>query len=251
MARRDRRTEIMQAAEGLFTTKRFYEVTTDDVAQAACIGKGTIYRYFRDKDDLFFQTATWGFDALCDVVRENVPGGAPFRRQLLETCEQIGTFFQRRRQLFRMMQAEDFRLAVVGGSLYERWVRHRKKLAAAVADVIRTGVAEGVIRRDLPPEVLANFLLGMLRTRARDLEDEPAAVRGYQVVVDLFCRGAGAAGGKTGAAGPNGRPGRAAGARRRPAARGISAGGAGRSEEDGRGTPGSGRVARRTRRAVV
>jgi len=191
MARRDKRQEIMQAAEKLFSTRRFHEITTDEVAEAARVGKGTIYRYFADKEDLFFQTAMSGFDALCDLVRKKVPGGAPFREQLLGTCEQVGMFFTRRRQLFRMMQAEEFRLAIVRGSVYDRWVAHRRKLVAAVGDVIRKGVAKGIVRTDLPADVLANFLLGMLRTRARDLEDEPDDVRRYEVVVDLFCHGTG------------------------------------------------------------
>jgi hypothetical protein len=36
--------------------------------------------------------------------------------------------------------------------------------------------------------------MGMMRTRARDLEDAPAAVRRIELVIDLFCRGAGAGG---------------------------------------------------------
>jgi AcrR family transcriptional regulator len=192
MARRDRRQEIMQAAEQLFTARRFHEITTDEVAQAAGVGKGTIYRYFQDKEDLFFQTAMAGFDELCDLVRQKVPGCAPFRAQLVEACEQMGAFFARRRQWFRMMQAEDFRMAMARGALCDRWMEHRKQLVAAVADVIRKGVAEKAVRTDLAPEVLASFLLGMLRTRARDLEDEPEAVRRYAVVVDLFLRGSSA-----------------------------------------------------------
>ena len=43
-----------------------------------------------------------------------------------------------------------------------------------------------------PKPVLANFLLGMLRTRARDLADCPHAHKRYEVVVDVFCRGANA-----------------------------------------------------------
>jgi hypothetical protein len=49
--------------------------------------------------------------------------------------------------------------------------------------------------------VLANFLLGMLRTRARDLADYPEPLRRYELVVDVFCRGAGANGSARGARG--------------------------------------------------
>ena len=34
---------IMEAAERLFTSRRFHEITLEEVAQAAKVGKGTIY----------------------------------------------------------------------------------------------------------------------------------------------------------------------------------------------------------------
>lgn len=191
MARADRREQIMLAAEKLFTSRRFHEITLDDVAQAAKVGKGTIYRYFDDKDDLFFQTATSGFDDLCEVLRRKVPEQAPFGEQLLGACVEIGAFFKRRRQLFRMMLAEGSRMPWRKGAARARWLTQRKKLIAAVAAIIGKGSAEGKIRTDVPAEVLANFLLGMLRTRARALAEEPEAPLRYQVVVDLFLNGAG------------------------------------------------------------
>ena len=200
MPREDRRRQIMQAAEKLFTSRRFHEITTDEVARVAGVGKGTMYRYFRDKDDLFFQTTLAGFDELCDLVRRHTAGDAPFAEQLLAACRQVCEFFDGRRELFRMMLAEDFRLSVSKGTLYERWMEHRKKLIAAMADVLRCGVAEGQVRGDVPPDVLANFLMGLLRTRVRDLEEAPAAVRRIELVIDLFRCGAGTEAAVTGGA---------------------------------------------------
>jgi len=191
MPRQDKRHQIMQAAEKLFTIRRFHEITTDDVAEAAGVGKGTIYRYFRDKDDLFFQTATSGLDELCDLLRRKVPGESPFAEQLLSACVHITRFFDRRRQLFRMVQTEDGRMSLCKGDLHDRWMQRRKTLIAALSAIMAKGIAEGQLRDDLPGEVLANVLLGMLRTRARDLADGPERFRRYELVVDLFCRGAG------------------------------------------------------------
>jgi AcrR family transcriptional regulator len=191
MAKRDRRAEIMQAAEKLFTSRRFHEITLDDVVQEARVGKGTIYRYFQNKDDLFIQTATSGFDELCDLLAKKVPGNALFTQQLLGACRHISTFFSTRRQLFRIMQSEDARMYWCRGAMRQRWVEHRKRLASAVAGIVRKGVREGKIRADVPVEILASFLLGMLRTRARELADVPESSRSLDLVVDLFCQGAG------------------------------------------------------------
>ncbi|MFW6107410.1 MAG: TetR/AcrR family transcriptional regulator [bacterium] len=189
MPRADRRQEIMRAAEGLFTSRRYHEVTTDDIARAARVGKGTIYRYFEDKDDLFFQVATSGFDELCELLARRVPGDAPFREQLLSACGEIARFFRRRAQLLRMMQAEEGRLPWLKPRLRSRWAAHRKKLVSAVAAILRKGVEEGHVRADIPCEVLAHFLLGMLRTRGRQLAEAPAAMRSDAMIVDLFCHG--------------------------------------------------------------
>ena len=191
MPRRDRRLAIMQAAEKLFTSRRYHELTTDDIARAARVGKGTIYRYFEDKDDLFFQVAVSGFEELCELLRSRVPGDAPFRDQLLGACAEIPKFYRRRAQLLRMMQAEEGRMPWRQDKIRQRWAARREKLIAAVADILREGVAEGEIRADVPCEVLATFLLGMLRTRGRNLADAPPALRSDELLLDLFCRGAG------------------------------------------------------------
>ena len=190
MAKRDRRAEIMRAAEKLFTSRRFHEITLDDVARQACVGKGTIYRYFENKDDLFFQTAMQGFDDLCGLLAEKVSGKAAFAEQLLAACRQISGFFRSRRQLFRMMQSEEVRMHGFHGRMRERWIEQRKNLISAVAGIIRIGASEGEMRSDIPAEALASFLLGMLRTRARVLANLPESARPLELVVDLFCHGA-------------------------------------------------------------
>lgn len=190
MPRRNRGPEIMRAAERLFTSRRFHEITLDDVAAEAHVGKGTIYRYFRDKDDLFFQTATWGFDELCDLLVRKVPGDGTFAQQLLSVCEHISAFFNRRRQLLRMMQSEEARMHWCRPETKTRWAEHRERLLSAMGQVLSRGMDEGAIRRDVPAEVLAAFLLGMLRTQARELGDWPQARQGLECAVSLFLHGA-------------------------------------------------------------
>lgn len=187
----DKREQIMHAAEWLFANRRLHEITLDEVAGRAGVGKGTIYLHFKDKDDLFFQTATAGFDELCDLLHSAVPTEDDFAGQLLGACRQITAFFDGRRQLFAMMQAEENRLAFFHGELRDRWMARRRNLIAALAGILRKGVAEGAVRRDVPPDTLAAFLLGMLRTRARDLPEMDGAAPSHETVVDLFLRGAG------------------------------------------------------------
>lgn len=52
----EKRQEILDAAEAAFGRREFDEVTTDDIAAGAGVGKGTLYRYFPTKEDLYAAT---------------------------------------------------------------------------------------------------------------------------------------------------------------------------------------------------
>ena len=186
----DKKQQIMLAAEKLFTSRRFHEIKLDDIAREAKVGKGTIYLYFENKDDLFFQTATSGFEELCQLLSQSASPKASFIEELLTACKLTGKFFEKRHQLFRMMNEEDVRLCFSRGNIRDRWLKKRKLLVAAVTAIMRKGIDEGKIRSDIRPEVLADFFLGMLRTQIRDLADAPKAMRRHGVIVDLFCNGA-------------------------------------------------------------
>ena len=190
MSCNDRRAKIMQAAEKLFTSRRLHEITLDDVVAQAHVGKGTVYTYFTSKEDLFFQVATSGFDELCDLVDENVPTSAPFMEQLINACNLVSKFFARRKHLFRMIQSEGARVQLSKGTIRKKWLDQRKRLVDAMAKIIEKGIGEGKVRDDIPADILAGFLLGMLRTRQRDLADMPKSLISTELIVELFCQGA-------------------------------------------------------------
>ena len=48
----ERKTQIINAAEGVFTKKGFDEARMDDIADETGLSKGTLYLYFKSKDDL-------------------------------------------------------------------------------------------------------------------------------------------------------------------------------------------------------
>jgi AcrR family transcriptional regulator len=181
----------MQAAEFLFGTKRVHEVTLEQVAQQADVGKGTIYLYFTDKEDLLFQTAVSGFDEMCQILREKAAQPGMFRERLLRTCAEIVEFFQVRRPLFRIVLSEGERVMESGGpGLRQRWRKRRQTMTEAVSELLEQGMAAGELRTDMPARVLAEYLLGLLRTRSWELEGWPESQRSHASVVDLFLRGA-------------------------------------------------------------
>jgi AcrR family transcriptional regulator len=48
----ERKTQIINAAEGVFTEKGFDQARMDDIAEETGLSKGTLYLYFKSKDEL-------------------------------------------------------------------------------------------------------------------------------------------------------------------------------------------------------
>jgi len=188
----------MRAVEKLFTSRQVHEITLDDVVREAGVGKGTLYRYFKDKDDLFFQTATSGFDELHGLLMSRVHGRESFARQLMAASRGVMAFHQRRRQLLRLMQSEQARMFWCRGKVRARWMEQRKRILTAMAGVVRQGVREGVVRRDVSAQTLASLLLGMLWVWSRDAVEISGSNHGPELIVEIFSRGAAPKNGRNG-----------------------------------------------------
>lgn len=187
----DKRKAIMGAAEALFAARRFHEITMDEIALRAGVGKGTLYRYFSSKQDLFSAVALSGYQALHDMIVAHAVPDLPFAETLPAVCRRISEFYARRRRLFQMMQVEERRLLDCRGRGWAAWAAERERLTEAVVGLLRRGVAEGRVRPDLSLDALAPLLLGMLRNQARVATGRGAdSAPGGELVVEVFCRGA-------------------------------------------------------------
>src|SRR5947209_9002043 len=70
--------KILAAAARLFATHRFHEARMEDIAALAEVGKGTLYRYFEDKDELYLallDRAAEGLSARLGAELEGAAGG--------------------------------------------------------------------------------------------------------------------------------------------------------------------------------
>ena len=55
-----RTSGILEAARKTFAKKGFHDATVDDVAAAAGVAKGTVYLYYRSKQDVYLATLKFG-----------------------------------------------------------------------------------------------------------------------------------------------------------------------------------------------
>lgn len=153
----DKRRQITQAAARLFAARPFHEVTLDDVAAAARVGKGTLYVYFKSKEELYGGLIDDGFGAMVTELRRRLddrPGPALadvgiIVRSLLEHA-------RRYPHLFHLMRA--------GRQLpcADRLAQHRQALMDLVGDVVRRGVRRRELR-DANPGLTAAYVPSLVR----------------------------------------------------------------------------------------
>jgi AcrR family transcriptional regulator len=68
-----RRGRILDAARGILIRNSYHELNLDEVAAKADVAKGTLYLYFKDKDDLLIAVFVDMLDRLERHVDETVP----------------------------------------------------------------------------------------------------------------------------------------------------------------------------------
>jgi AcrR family transcriptional regulator len=78
----EKKDGIVSAAIVLFVKKGLGETSIDDIVNEARIGKGTFYRYFKDKDDLFIQCADAIFYEMYRTVWEEIKNEKDMARRL-------------------------------------------------------------------------------------------------------------------------------------------------------------------------
>lgn len=189
MANEEKRQQILAALEEVCRDKRFHEVTLDEVAQQAGVGKGTIYRYFADKEELFLQLVAFGLDGLCGDLQQYVDAKQqPFRVRMVGMCQTIGDFFQSRNTLIRMAGEQEVRCSHLDPEKRAAHSVHRQRLDVMLAQVLNDGRAMGELRTDMPVEVQVRLLMAMMRERNTTFLDNPQRPTVEQIV-DLYLNG--------------------------------------------------------------
>jgi len=153
------RQRIISSATELFGAKGFEQVLTDEVALHAGVGKGSVYRQFGSKEQLYAATVIEGFKHLCDQVEAALGDVQSDRDRLTTIVRHALTYFWDRRQFFVLLR-DPTKLPRAEETRYRT---ERGHLARLLSDVLREGGREGRIRADLDYELLAECLLGMMR----------------------------------------------------------------------------------------
>lgn len=181
---------ILEAAIKVFAEQGFFHSTISQIAKEAGVADGTIYLYFKNKDDILIQFYNYKtrniFNRFRETVKEAENPGEKFRNLIRCHLRE----FQRDRNMAMVYMAEARK-----GRHLDKFVDELTKMYLnMVGDVVEQGQAEGTFRKDLYLSLVKRYVLGAVESVIStwvyaggkyDLESMA------DPLVDLFLRGIG------------------------------------------------------------
>jgi AcrR family transcriptional regulator len=160
LPRDQRRAQLLEAANDVFTTKGYHAAAMDDIADAAGISKPVLYQHFPSKLDLYLALLDISCDRLVDVVREALDSTEDNADRVVATMGAFYEFVSSASGEFRFVFESDL---TGDGQVQQRIWRVNNEIADAIAEVIvsDTGLAGDQAK------LLAISLVGTAQVSAR------------------------------------------------------------------------------------
>ena len=161
--RQNKRDQIVEAAAFVFAQKGYSGAVIAEIATQANIGKGTVYEYFKSKEDLFFAVFQWFQKKTATAATVGVSslgGGAAERLKVLN--KSLMSLWDDIKDAFVLVM--EFWAASSSLPMRRRFKAAFKQLyddyRAIVCAIIRDGIKSGEFRTDVNPESVAAALVG-------------------------------------------------------------------------------------------
>lgn len=139
----NRREEIMLAAEKSFTQFGYKATTMDHVAKIANVGKGTIYTFFANKEELFHAIVKKMIEEMRELSEQRVKAGASFQENAHTRIMELLKFRKTHQLYIKLIEEEkELRTPAVGDVL----VSIEKEILKYIRLKIERGVAKGELK---------------------------------------------------------------------------------------------------------
>lgn len=159
-----KRELIMEAAIRVFAEKGFCNAKVKEVAKEAGVADGTIYLYFKNKDDLLIRLFEDKMDGILSYFRDNLA-------HIDDPIDKLRAFFKLYFEIIHQDQelAEVFQVELRQSSKFLKDYHNQKFLdyLDIIASIIKEGINEGFFRPDLNIDIIKIMTFGAIDEVAR------------------------------------------------------------------------------------
>jgi TetR/AcrR family transcriptional repressor of uid operon len=155
--RTELRERIMQSAMENFSKKGFDRTRMEDIAAAAGLAKGTLYLYFKDKEDLFY--------AICDhnleELRKQLSRVFNRKENVLPDAERFYDEYRKRSLSSDTIWFEMIAVSTRTPRLRKILAENQSKVYRVVKEFLMTQIERGFLREDIKADIVASALIAL------------------------------------------------------------------------------------------
>ncbi len=168
MEPQDKRQLILAAAAEVFSAHGFHQATIEQIAEAAGVGKGTVYLYFQSKRKLFDSLLLESLQRLIERTQEAIASESHPLSRLRRLTRIHLQILEKNHPLLQMILRESTSEKIQ--SLRPELEQCVQELMGLYVRILQEGVAAGVLRPHDPQVAALAFLgavnqVGMARNR--------------------------------------------------------------------------------------
>ena len=159
-----RRSEILNAAECLFSKHGFFKTSMAEIATRSQFAMGTMYRFFKSKEDIYISLVEAKVEALGQLLEHHISQAETPTDKINALIRVKLEYADRNRDFFRIYVSEwsGFEWTVKSAFGERVWKLYMSQVDL-VADLVRDGIQQGEFRSVVPED--ASFALhGMLNS---------------------------------------------------------------------------------------
>jgi len=191
LAKDQRELEIKEAALKIFAAKGYHRTTMAEIAMEAGYGKGTIYWYWKSKEQLYFALISDLHDEILALVDEAGTAGSPALTKIKNLAEGMIDIYYRNREYCKLswrMRAEE--LQSFSPEYVEALHNYVMRTRQALETLLKQASEEGFFK-GIDPYYLSCIILGMVEgMEIQWLEDQSTfdLRKGMDIALELLAQ---------------------------------------------------------------
>ncbi len=155
---REHRLAAIRAAASVFAEKGFHGASTRDIAERLGIKQGSLYYYFRSKEEALGEVCLYGIEEYVERMERIAESDQPFEAKLLATLTSHLTSYRERNEALKVYNDERLYLPEARRTELKRRGSHYRQL---LEGMFEEGIRQRVIRDSIDCHFAALAVIGI------------------------------------------------------------------------------------------
>jgi AcrR family transcriptional regulator len=138
-----KRARILESAYRVFSEKGFFQATVDEIAERAGVGKGTVYRHFESKENLFRAVVDEELKVIVGRIQEAFLEAEDVLQAIRRAVREYLEYFEEHKEFYRILvfEQESF-----GSEFRARYINEILKRIPMIRDKVLEAASRGRLK---------------------------------------------------------------------------------------------------------